>query len=196
MTGAQWIWEYEALAKKEQEAAENNIEMFKMIKGQIIGLLGLSLMFDEKTLEKNPDLFMPWVIMGGRREIVHDLMEKFQASQAGRDAIDDPEFEKLSAAIARGDIGDMDPILDMSQLDLEKVKKQAQREDLQKAGVKIVDRKPAENAVHISFDREEMLKKARASVEEAQVARQAVKQEAQEQRKQTQGLSVLFDEDG
>ena len=196
MTGAQWIWEYEALAKKEQEAAENNIEMFKMVKNQIIGLLGLSLMFDEKTLEKNPDLFMPWVIMGGRREIVQTLMEKFQASQAGKDAIDDPEFEKLSAAIARGDIGDMDPILDMSQLDLEKVKKQAQREDLQKAGVKIVDRKPAENAVHISFDREEMLKKARASVEEVQVARQAVKQEAQEQRKQTQGLAVLFDEDG
>jgi hypothetical protein len=102
----------------------------------------------------------------------------------------------LSAAIARGDIGDMDPILDISQLDLEKVKRQAQKEDLQKAGVKIVDRKAAINAVHIGFDREEMLRKAKAGVEEAQIAKQIVKKELQEQRKQAQGLTVLFDEDG
>jgi len=195
MTRAQWLWEYESLAQKEQESAENIVEILKIVKSQVVSLLGLSLMFDEETLKKDPDLFMPWVVMGGRREIVQSLIEKFQSSQAGKDAINDPEFEKLSAAIARGDIGDMDPILDMSQLDLNKVKQQAQVEDLQKAGVRIVDRKPG-SAVHIGFDREEMLRKSRAGVEEAQVAKQAVKQELQEQRKQSHGLAVLFDEDG
>jgi hypothetical protein len=192
MTGAQWLWEYEALSQKEQEETERNVTVFKIIKQHVVGLLGLNLMFDEETLEKDPDLFMPWVMMGGRREIVQALTEKFNAAQ-NKDAIDDPEFEKLSSAIANGDVGDMDPILNVSGLDMEKIKQQVRMEDLQKAGVRLVTNIP--NMPHITIDKEEMFRKARANMVDALAAKQTTQQAAQEQGKQAQGLAVLFDED-
>jgi hypothetical protein len=193
MTSAQWLWEFEALAQKDRDDVERQLELFKLMRKQIVSILGLTLMCNKEDMEKDPDMFIPWVLMGGRREVVQSIFDKIEKEHVMKESIEDEEFEKLSSAIARGEIGDMDPILDISDLKLDEVKKKVRREDLQRAGVKIVD--SVQNVPHIKFDKDAMLQKARAGLEDIQAARQQVNEELKTERKQAQGLSVLFDKE-
>jgi len=193
MTTAQWLWEFEALVQKEKNDVERQLEFFKLIKRQVIGMLGLNLICKKEDLEKNPEIFIPWAILGGRREVVQEIFDHMEKETNIKSVTQDEEFEKLSSAIASGDIGDMDPILDISDLKLDEIKKSAQEEDLKKAGIKLVDK--IEPSIHISFDKSKTWEKTKEGIKDIQAARQQVDKELESERKQVHGLSVLFDDD-
>lgn len=195
MTQAQWLWEFEALAHKETEEVERQLELFRLAKKQIISLLGLSLLSDDTTLKDNPDAFVPWALLGARREVAQSILTKIDKKEAEAKVEEDPEFERLSAAIASGEIGDMDPIISIDEEALKKARKQVEQEDLKMAGVRLVD-KPRQVG-HISFDKEEVAKRARSGLEDIVEARKQVEQEIEQRGNlaQGQGMSVLFDED-
>lgn len=197
MTVAQWIWEYEALMEREKEESKKIIEYAKLFKSMMIGLLGLDLLLDEKDGEDKSGLFIPYALIGGRREIAQMILEKMDKDTQAQKAIEDEEFEKLSSAIAAGDdLGDMEPIMDLSNIDAA-IKKQNEADRLialRRAGVKITDKPIAKNTPHITFDKERVLKKSREATLELYNARKSVEEQLK-QEKRTPGLQVLFDEE-
>ena len=193
MTSAQWLLEFESLAQKEKDDTERQLEFFKLFRKQMISMLGLNLVCKKEELEKDPEMYIPWILLGGRREVAQEIFENMEKEADISKVTQDEEFEKLSSAIASGDIGDMDPILDISDLKLDEVKKTVQLEDLKRAGVKLVD--SVTPAAHISFDKNKMWDKAREGIKDIQEARQQVNKELEDNKKQAQGMSVLFDDD-
>jgi len=193
MTSCQWLLEFESLAQKERYDVERQLEFFKLFRKQLVSMLGLNVVCKKEDLENDPDMYIPWVMLGGRREIVQEIFERMEKEKAIESVTQDEAFEKLSSAIASGEIGDMDPILDISGLNLDGIQKTLQKEDLERAGVKLVD--SVEPTAHISFDRDKMLERARGGIRDIQAARQQVSEELENEKKQAQGLSVLFDDD-
>jgi hypothetical protein len=194
MTTAQWIWEYEALVEKEKGDIEKVLELTRYIKTLLIKLLGLDILVDDEGKEEG--VFIPYAILGARREMAKEMFERLEDDHHIAHADDDQEFEELSAKIAAGeDLGDMEPILDGEAIDrhFAEIEKKQKVQDLQKAGIKIVpDRKPT---AHIKFDREAMLERARDTLRELDDARKNVEKQLQEDQRTSAGMQMIFDDD-
>ena len=151
MTRTQWLWEFEALKQKEELEQKKTETLIKVFKAIMIKLLGLDVMSDklanlDKDIEKQLDNYIPLSLLAGRREIVNTVMDKMQKEEDAIKALDDKNFEQMSAAIA---MGDMEPILDEVQTISPEKMLELRREELERAGVKLVtESKPAP---HISL---------------------------------------------
>lgn len=133
MTTAQWLFEYYALIEKEKTNTDQTIEILKTLRKVLIEVLGLDLLSNED----NPESIVPFSMLAGRREIIDSIIEKIESKKRIDDALNDDAFEAMSRAMASGDIGDMDPILepvDMKELKIKNIQK-----ELSNIGVEIVD---------------------------------------------------------
>ena len=76
MTRAQWLWEFQALQKKEEEHTNLAIDSLKAIEKMLIKLLGLDLLKGE---DDEDDTIIPLSMLTGRREVVETMIEKIVA---------------------------------------------------------------------------------------------------------------------
>jgi len=179
MTKAQWLWEYQALQKKEEERTNFAIDSLKAIEKMLVQLLGLDLL-----KEKDEDTIIPLSMLTGRREVVETMIEKIKQTSDAQQALDDEQFDAVSEAFARGeivdDVGDMDPIIEKSM----EVDRQKQ---LKLLGVKMVDGSP--NAPHFSLNMEEL----REKVNEVKTSRLEHEKQVEEITKKS--IKMTFDDE-
>jgi hypothetical protein len=153
MTEAQWLWEFLALQEKESQQIDLVTEVLKATKKMLTKLLGLDLvkeaMTEEELKEAGDDIAIPFALIAGRREFIQHIMEKVENKSKVAKAMTDTDFDAMSAAIAKGEIGDMDPILDTS--DVERILASARQKELKDVGITIVD-SVNKNVPHISLD--------------------------------------------
>jgi len=146
MTRAQWLWEYYALQKKDEERTDIIVDTVKALEQMLIQIFGLNILKD-----KEEDSYIPMSMLVGRREIVEAMLDKISKDSVAKDAIDDDQFEAMSAAFASGemedDLGDMDPIIEEK---IEEATEQSRQAYLRSLGVNIVDKIPEGH--HISLD--------------------------------------------
>jgi len=195
MTYAQWLWEYEALKQKEKDDVETSLELMKLFRITLIKLLGLDLLADKTEVdEDNEDMgpvYVPLAIMVSRREVVDVIMKKMDAESAIQKSLADDDFEKMSAAMARGELGDMEPVVSESTAQEDTVKDLLYREELAAVGVKIVENTP--NIPHIQLNNSSAVKRSREMVRELEAARRSVAKELVEE-KLNQKTTIKFDE--
>jgi len=156
MTRAQWLWEFQAIQKKEEDDANVVIESLKAIEKMLVHLLGLNLLQDD---DDENESIIPLSLFTGRREIIEAIMEKIGKDVVAKEAISDDQFNDLSAAFARGeveDLGDMDPIIEEQ---IAEVAEQDRQKHLASIGVKVVDEIP--DAPHFKLDIDRMQERIR-----------------------------------
>ena len=189
MTRAQWLFEYESLREKELFDAKQTVETLELFKTLLIHILGLNLLRDEDD-ENSPE-FTPLSLISGRREIIQMILDKLEGKQSIKQAVEDPEFEKMSQAIASGD---MEPIMD-PDIDgmLHNMNQQYKEEQLKAAGVKITTGKKVAGP-HISFDADKMKERARDINQQLAQAKKDVSEQLTKEKKL--GYSVSFDDNG
>ena len=130
MTWAQWLFEYAGLKEREKAESERMGEVMNIslrsIREIMVGVLGLGVFVPEKAREAHAakieaaraageDLplspFIPAAMMFSNHHLLaklHEIQEEESKTEA---AMADEAFEQMSAALARGDVGDLDPIL-------------------------------------------------------------------------------------
>jgi hypothetical protein len=144
MTDAQWLMEFEALQEMEKERVELFSEFFGIFKKMLIRLLGLDLpqyMWSEDESDK--ESFIPLSLMTARREIIEHFLKGMEEKEKIDQALEDDEFEKISKAMASGDIediADMEPVVSMKQIDEAlKWNGPVRQKELKMLGIKIID---------------------------------------------------------
>jgi hypothetical protein len=189
MTYAQWLWEYEAARKKEEEDINNTMEVLKLLKITLIRLLGLDLLVDKLDEEVPGTSYTPMSLMVSRREVVDTIFKKLEEEAVIQKTMNNDEFEQLSAAIARGEnVGDMDPIV--SDIQQDTVKELLRKEELEAIGIKVVD-EPI-SASHIQFDNTDALNRSKDMLRELNVARKSVDTQLKQER--LNQPTIKFDE--
>jgi len=208
MTSAQWLFEYESLRERESEQTELVIQTLKSLKHILVSVLGLNLMNGvikkkdqgEEQEDKLDEVFVPLSLLAGRREVVELMLEKMQSDEVAHDAINDEEFEKMSAAIAKGeDLGDMSPMFDVDEKLNETLTTwftPVRENELQRLGIKIFEEKESEVG-HVKVDIDEINEKRIKRALEMRQAGEQVKQQIEEEKKtlKSRGVKVTF-EDG
>jgi hypothetical protein len=204
MTSAQWLFEYMSLREKEKEQTDTLIQTLRVLKHMLITILGLNLGQkkkdgDEEKKDEDEEGFIPLSLVAGRREVVEHLLEQMQSEEVAQVAIDDNEFEKMSAAIAHGeDLGDMSPLFEVDE-DLNKTLNTwftpGREQELQRLGVKIFEEKE-DDVNHVSVDAEEINKKRIKKAIETRQAGEQVKEQIREEKKnlKSRGVKVTFDD--
>jgi len=147
------------MREKEKFEGDKISSLVKAFKFIMIKLLGLDLMNDRPNIEdkQQTDMdgisFIPLSLIAGRREVAQIILDKLDKDEAATKAIDDAEFEKMSAAIAEGD---MSPIFDgESPKDIiNEIQNRA--EELQKIGVSLTNTTP--NVPHIDVGKPKSVK--------------------------------------
>lgn len=196
-----------SLREKESEQVELTVQTLKALKKLLVHVLGLNLLNEKKEnpdgtgiKEENEDeFFVPLSLLAGRREVIETILEKMQNEEVSNSAIDDDEFERMSAAIAKGeDLGDMSPLFEVDE-DLNETLTQwftpIREGELQKLGIKITEDK--ENTVsHVNVDigkmNEERIKRA---IETKQAGEQVQQQIEQEKKNlKSRGVKVTFED--
>ena len=189
MTEAQWLLEYHALAKRDEEEAKRTVEIFKGLERLLVQIFGLDLLKDNLEEEEGTDRpsYLPLSMLLGRREVVEAMIEKIKANQVAQQAITDDEFEAMSAAFASGeidDIGDMDPIIEEK---IEEISEIDRKNYLESLGVKLVDKIP--DAPHLKLDVEQVREKIR------EVTTERLEAEASIEEVTKKPVKMTFDDD-
>ena len=201
MTKAQWLWEYYSLREKEEEAVKTEVEKFKAFKIMTIKLFGLDLL-NKKIEEDDPEelkeaiesgnYFTPLAILLGREAIVAHILKKNTEEKDIEEAMEDDEFEKLSAAVASGeDLGDMDPIINDPGPKLEWFNS-GRVEELKSLGVKLVSN--TKDVPHHSIDVKEIKDKRLQQELSRKKANQELEKQLEEDEQFLMGKRVTFDD--
>ena len=118
MTEAQWLFEYHALRKKEDREFEMGAEVMKagarILRDTLIGVLGLNLLVPKNEAEAaTPDApaFIPAAALMSNHHLLKIHFEAYQKAAGTETAMADAAFEEFSKKLARGDVGDLDPLL-------------------------------------------------------------------------------------
>ena len=123
MTQAQWIAEYIGLRKMEQEKIEVASKFFEIgglaLRRLLVGLLGLNLAKakvgadgEEVAQEEGrEEPFVPLSYLVSRPELLEAYSAQLSDEVEATHAMEDEEFEEMSKRLAKGDLGDLDPIL-------------------------------------------------------------------------------------
>lgn len=117
MTDAQWLFEYHALRKKEEaeiEVAAKTMETnANILRDTIVATLGLGLFVPKGTPEPAPGIapFIPAALLFSNHHLLKPVFEDWQKANDADKAMGDDAFEEFSKRLARGDVGDMDPLL-------------------------------------------------------------------------------------
>ena len=97
--------------------------------------------------------YVPLSIMTARREVAQTIAEKIKQAevikQTDNTAMSDNEFEKFSAAIARGDI---EPLTDSDTENLTKLQSKLYKQELERIGIEIVDDRDSNSIPHVNID--------------------------------------------
>jgi hypothetical protein len=120
MTKTQWVFEYHALRRKEEQTFKSYADAFRQTLVSVLGLNmirpvnenGLPKTYDEMSDDEKV-AFMPLVAWCGHPEMLKKVFEQMQ-SEIDMSSVTDPDsdYEKLVASIDAAD-GDMIPILDL-----------------------------------------------------------------------------------
>lgn len=135
MTTAQWLFEYHALQEKEKASATFTVEVYKesvtALRKLMIALLGLDIIGEKKIL--------PLSLLAGNPRLLGKWYEDAQADAAAEAAANDSEFDALSEQLAKGEIGDLDPLLfgDMGDISKDYTQTEEYKEALTALGIKI-----------------------------------------------------------
>lgn len=122
MTDAQWVFEFQALQRKEEMERKVEVEMLKtgarIFRDTLITVLGLHLFPGEVGAEREgdgPPPFTPATLLFSNHHLLKMAVEQLEKKTKDEDAMSraqsDAAFEEFSQRLARGDVGDMDPIL-------------------------------------------------------------------------------------
>ena len=119
MTDAQWLFEYHALQAKEKMEGELQVKLLeanaRVLRDTLIGVLGLHLLAPQPAPdappreEDAPVPFVPAVMLFSNHHLLNIAMAQ-QKKSAGVQVEEDEAFEAFSQRLARGDVGDLDPI--------------------------------------------------------------------------------------
>lgn len=129
MTDAEWVFEAEALRRKEQAENDMQLATFKanarVLRETLIGVLGLHI-FAPKDAGGEADVavdetpgdgaeakvpsFMPAVFLFGNHHLLAKQIEQKQEEGFATDAMNDEAFEAFSQKLAQGDFSDLDPV--------------------------------------------------------------------------------------
>lgn len=119
MNEAQWLFEYYALRKREEDEGNFFITLVRGIvtnlREMLIGLLGLNVIkrWVLKPGETAPDVtpFVPLSFLVSKPEMLKHYIDEGEKDDTVVPPEQDAAFEAWSAKLARGDVADMDPIL-------------------------------------------------------------------------------------
>lgn len=125
MNWAQWVFEFKALQKKEEDEFNVQAEILKtsarIFRDTLVSVLGLNQLVPESpksddaaAAAKRDDAGLPFVpaafVMGNHHLLAHYIEEQKKAADAER-AMSDTAFDEFSKRLASGDVGDMNPLL-------------------------------------------------------------------------------------
>lgn len=129
MNRTQWLFEYHALRKKEEDTFKAQAETFRMI---LVSVLGLNLIrpkgedgvpkrFEDMSDEEK-ETFVPLVAWCARPDMLKSVAEQVEMDMAFEKATQSPDqaYEAMVAAIDAAD-GDMEPIIGIPITDVGKV---------------------------------------------------------------------------
>lgn len=105
MTDAQWLFEAYALRQRERAEAEKQIAVMKMQRQVLISLLGLDMV---KQAGGTGEEFVPLSLTCGTPELLAKIFEDAQHEEKATDALNDPDFDAFSEALAKGDMSETD----------------------------------------------------------------------------------------
>lgn len=119
MRPAQWLFEYAALRDRENDQHELITAVVKQAKRLLVSMLGLDLAAQmvggedttQLTGEDDDAPIVPLALLTGNPEMINHIMETLKKEKSESTDIADAEFDALSAKLAKGDIGDLDPII-------------------------------------------------------------------------------------
>lgn len=120
MTDAQWKFEAEALRRKEEAAANMQVEVVKagarILHDTLVSVLGLGLFAPAGGSEAGAEAggplpFLPAAFLFANHHLLRVALEERDKSEHAGEAMGDAAFEAFSARLARGDVGDLDPLL-------------------------------------------------------------------------------------
>lgn len=116
MTYAQWMFEALALKKREADEAEVTSSLIsafsRILRETLIGVLGLGLVKPKPDAKpEDGTAFVPASFIMGRPEMLKHFLEDMKKEEKTEDALNDEAFEAFSAKLAKGDVGDMDPLI-------------------------------------------------------------------------------------
>lgn len=128
MTSTQWMFEFHALKKKEEDQYKLQFETFRAILVSVLGLdlirpkgeNGLPKSHEEMTPEEK-SAFIPLVAWCARPDMLKPVAEQAELDMA-MDKVNSPDddYEKMVQAIDAAD-GDMDPIIGLPTTPVGKV---------------------------------------------------------------------------
>lgn len=118
MTEAQWLFEYHALRKKEERELEVQVEALKtnarVLRDTLVGVLGLDVFVSEKEKAAAPPdapVFYPASLLFSNHHLLKGVLDEQNKAADSERALKDEAFEEFSKKLARGEVGDMDPLL-------------------------------------------------------------------------------------
>lgn len=178
MTDAQWAFEAAALKRKEEAELNMQVEVVKanarVLRDTLIRVSGADILApapEPGAVPAETPPFVPWALFFSNHHLLRNLMEEKQKAETTERVLADDAFEAFSAKLAKGEVGDVDPILlgklpggrDVSDLWAE----QAAKEALRVLGVKPrpegapvvphLSARPQTGGVAVSFESEEKL---------------------------------------
>lgn len=118
MTEAQWLFEYHALRKKEEREVEMQSEVLKaharILFDTLVGVSGADLLVTTKERAAAPEgtrAFVPWVKLFSNHHLLHAALEEQKKEDDAQRALSDAAFDEFSRKLAKGEVGDLDPLL-------------------------------------------------------------------------------------
>lgn len=115
MTWGQWLFEYHALRKKEEDEGkflgEVMVAATNALRETLVGVLGLHLFAEEKPAGSGPTPFIPAAALFSNHHLLKHVIEAKEKAKQAEEAMQDDAFEALSQKLAKGDFGDLHPIL-------------------------------------------------------------------------------------
>ena len=115
MTDAQWLFEAYALRKRERQETEQKIEFLRLQRQILVNMLGLDLV---KQAGGTGEEIIPLSILCGTPEVMQQVLAERDNEDRATDALNDPEFDKFSEALATGNMDELDlwPMPDEDQV--------------------------------------------------------------------------------
>lgn len=141
MTTAQWIFEAHALQARDRIQADTVLATVKasvrILRNLMVSVLGLRLRATKEGEEADEFKFVPLSVLLADPARLKDLMSAEEAEAAVETATEDEAFDAFSKQLARGEVGDLEPILS-SDPTPGKVSVEEYQAMLKSMGIKIV----------------------------------------------------------
>lgn len=145
MTEAQWAFEFHALQKKENQELELYAQTVKtgarILRDTLIGVLGLNLFVtpmpgDPTPADGETPLFVPAAALFSNHHLLKLVIDQQKDAMDTEKALNDSAFEEFSKKLARGDVGDMDPLLVGPNIVIEKFDQAAMQAAMKMLGIR------------------------------------------------------------